>query len=535
MLSYQQTKLALFALLFFILLTAIYFRFKGVDYGFPLLLHSDEPAIAERALKIARTGDLDPDFFKYPTGYIYFQAIVYSSVFLAGKLIGNYDAFSEVPVLNFYYWGRVTTVVIAAVSLWVVFLIGRKLVNIWAGLFALAITAFSVLHVKGSFFIAVDIPMTLWVVVALYFSVLIFKGNKTLRNYILAAIAVGLAASSKYNGSICFVSIVAAHFFSRCNTSPPNRNVYILIAGIVSLVSFVTTTPYAVLNYNHFLKDLFFEFQHYSKGHIGFDNSGTSYLNYGKDILNGLGILVFSLSLISSAYLMLRRKYRELLFILVFPIIYFILLGKFKVHFERNIIPLVPHLSILASVLPAYLVAHLVKNLKELQTTNTSNIGLIGRLGIMLRSHTSLTVSSTITIIILFSGISLQGIKTKDYLDNLLLPDTRLLSTLWINENLPEGSIIAMDYYTPRPDERRFTVEMWGICGLGKAPRNYKGYDYIITSSIDYNRYFRNKEKYNIEYARYKDIFDKNILIKEFTPEVSIKTGPRISIYEVGK
>src|SRR5688500_9612094 len=58
------------------LLAAGLLRFWALPHGVPFSLQVDEPEVLVRAVRMMKTGDLNPHFYDYPTLYMYLQAVV---------------------------------------------------------------------------------------------------------------------------------------------------------------------------------------------------------------------------------------------------------------------------------------------------------------------------------------------------------------------------------------------------------------------------------------------------------------------------
>ena len=71
--------------------------------------------------------------------------------------------------------------------------------------------ALSYLHVRESHFGVTDVPMMFFAVCSMLFIVKSYYSKASLRNYVLAGVFAGLAASTKYNGVLVAVSMVAVH------------------------------------------------------------------------------------------------------------------------------------------------------------------------------------------------------------------------------------------------------------------------------------------------------------------------------------
>jgi len=110
------------------------------------------------------------------------------------------------------------------------------------------------------------------------------------------------------------------------------------------------------------------------------------------------------------------------------------------------------------------------------------------------------------------------------------LPHTRWLSKIWIDENLPAGSRIAREFYTPPIDAKRFDVVEVGYWGLIRAPE-LERYDYLIASSEDFGRFVNHADRYPEQAAAYHRIFSRYDLVKTFKGDWRTSTGPEIRIY----
>lgn len=114
------------------------------------------------------------------------------------------------------------------------------------------------------------------------------------------------------------------------------------------------------------------------------------------------------------------------------------------------------------------------------------------------------------------------------------LPDTRWISMQWIKDNIPAGSVIAREHYTPPVEQFKSDLKViqLGISGLvNNGSKIGDNVDYVILSSGDYGRYFDGSIRYANYAKRYSDFFNKHTLIYELKPEKNISSGPTIRVY----
>ena len=111
------------------------------------------------------------------------------------------------------------------------------------------------------------------------------------------------------------------------------------------------------------------------------------------------------------------------------------------------------------------------------------------------------------------------------------MPNTRVLAKLWIEEHLAAGSRIGVEFYTPVIDKNKYKVTELFYFGVIK--QDIKKFEYIISSSGDYQRFFNEKEKYIEEASQYEQIFSDHQIIKEISPQKNKSTGPTLKIIKI--
>jgi len=484
-------------------------RFNGITFGFPIIVHPDEPKLVDPALSILATGDLNPRTFLYPSLYIYMQSAVYLLIYGIGLVAGAFRRFSDIDFLTVYYWGRMLTIVLSVGTIFLVYLIGRVLLGLWPAVIATTFIAASYLHIVNSFTITTDSPMTFWIALSYLFSLYLYVTGPRLRYYVLSGICIGCAIGTKYTAFWGVVPLFLAHLHHTGFRPGRIFDKRILLALALIPAAFIVTTPFAVLDHRTFLSYLHFQQQAYSQGHPGHESVATSYRYYSKALMVQYGIIPLVMGGIGAIALFFADK-RKALFLISFPLVYFIFLGAYKVHFERNIVCLVPFLALAGGYGVASVMGHSRK--------------FVGNKYLWI-------AACLLVAAITLTGIYGQAKRSVVYISRITLPDTRWVSKIWIEENLPAGARIAREHYTPPIDPRKFKVTYLGLFGLIKNRLDF--YDYIIASSSDYSRFLKDEARYPDEAARYKGIFSAYALVKEFVADNKTIGGPTIRIYKV--
>ena len=492
-----------------VLAVAFAIRYGGIKFGFPLITHPDEPLIAGSATNIIITKDLNPHMFIYPSLYIYMQALDYIFIFSIGKLIGIFHSFFDIGVTTFYFWGRMLTIILSVWTIYFVYLLANLLFNRLVGVISTLFIAFSLLHVSNSYTITTDSPMAFLIILSFFVSAVNYINGPKLRYYILNGALIGCAVSTKYTAVWCVLPLIYVHLhhtsFSRVKLLDRK-----LLLGLLSIpAAFVLTSPFSILAFNDFAHSLALDRKAYSLGHFGFESDAVSYGYYFGSLVGKYGIIPLIFAGIGVIFSLIR-DFRKTALLLSFPIPYFIFLGAYKVHFDRNMVCLVPYLALMSG----YGIFELTECFKNAARNKIVKCALYFLL-----------------IISVVSGVYAQSHKVLDYNRLITLPDTRSISKLWIEENIPTGARIAREHYTPPVDNKTFKVNDLGYYGLIKA--SLDSYDYIIASSSDYNRFLNDEKRYPVQSKKYKEIFSKYELVKEFVPDNIKVGGPRISIYKI--
>lgn len=401
------------ALLFGILVLALFLRLWGVQFGLPFLYHADEPIVVNHALAFGM-GDLNPHFFKIPPFTSYLLFVCYGIYCVAGWAAGLFHSVRDFEQLfyfdpsSFYLIARlVFGVILGTLSVYFLFRLVKRLGDIRTALWASFFLAVNFLHVRDSHYVYADIPLLL--VLLLGFMV-IFRVSEKPSSWIdplLAGGMIGLAVATKYNG----VFLVIPYLWI-CFRRVPWKQwpVFGCLAAMAASAVFVLLNPYAILDHAFFLKELA---QQSSANSGGFP--WLHHLTYSLVGALGWPMLVFSLL---GALWALFSKDVRLQAIAVFGVGYYVVLCRFGQPYDRYVLPLIPFMLILA--------AEVLARIKE---------------------------KSQLLFWCLIPFVVLPSIIKTVHWDRLMSePDVRTVSKEWVESNIPAGSRLALDwgFYMPR-------------------------------------------------------------------------------------
>ena len=513
----QRNFLFVFAL-GVILIAAFILRYKAIKFGFPARTHPDEPVIYKSAVHMITTRNLHPHTFLYPSFYFYLQALLYKAVFFIGKLRGIFQNFSDVNNLTLYFWGRFLTVVISTGTIFLTYLLGRRLFNQTTALLSALFVSLFFLHLKNSFLITTDSPMVFFVLLSFLMSVLILTGEPKLRYYLLNGLFIGLAIGTKYNAVLILLPLIAAHLFKTSFSFKGLFDKKLLLALLLVPVVFVLTTPYAVLDFPLFWDFLKLQNRAYQAFPFGIERNVVSFGRYFHGLLEGCGTIPMILAGFG-IFFAFRKSLQSAVLLISFPLAFYLLMGAYPVVFMRNMVAVVPFLGLLGAFGAFQLTRYLWRWGSPAEAFRR-------KLGWAL---------SIAVVIGTGWGLCSQGLKDYDHVRVITLPNTRWLAEKWIKKHIPPGARIIKEAYTARISGTIYKVEDLEVGGFAKKDIMYdlEEFDYIILSSGSYTRFFADPERYPDEVRIYRSLMSTHPLRKIFIPDNKTVSGPVIRIHEV--
>jgi len=485
-----------------ILLLALGLRVAAIDYDLPAIFHPDEPAVIRISREMFATGDLNPHFFDYPSLIFYSNALVYAPFYLGGRLSGAFDDRSDILPLESVAMGtvrapqpaavllnRLVSLVMGVGTVALLYFIGRALFDRPdVGLLAALLLAVAPNHTFHSRIVTTDAMVTFFIVLTMLMAALIFHQGRT-RHYVLAGLAVGLAAGTKYNGAIIALVVPLAHFLRIGRRGWRDGRLY--AAGLVAIAVFLLTTPYAIFDYATFSAALLGVMGHYGGSHAGMEGDPLAWY---ATFLWTTTTLAPLLALVQIGRGLWQRS-RPTLLLAAYPVVYFLFILRFQVRNDRTILPIVPFLFLLAAVVLADLLA-----LRARTVSRPARIGLTALLAGLLAA--TVVYPATLTL-----------------RENRVLAGELSLETAaeWLAANLEPGARVAVGAYSPFVDPGHFDVT--GFNSLIDDPPAWfaaQGYDYVIAASGMYGRFYREPARYAGEVARYDRLFGALELVRVF-------------------
>jgi len=440
-------------------------RVGGADFCLPMEhCHPDEHWLYKPVLKMLRTGDLNPHFFVYPTLFMYLLLAVYALTFLVGVSAGWWSSISNIKTAPFLYSGRLTAGLLGTGTLIAVYAAGKRLADQESGAVAALALAVMPLHVSNSHFITTDVPAGFFCALALWAAAGVATGGNR-RNYVIAGLLVGFATAAKYNAALVAINIPLAHWINARRKGFFTSD--LLWALLWVGFGFLIANPYALFDMPRFLDGVAQEIAHYKRAHIGHEGeyNRAFYMVFlaGRGfgpVLAGLGVFgVLSI---------LRDFRRKHLLLLVFPVLYILFLGSYKVRFVRNLMPILPYLSLWIGVGAVSAFREVRRAWPALGRANPWALAIPG-LALALAIPTVYSVDETLAMV---------------------RPDTRLQAKEWIEKNVPRGKTIYLQAWSVdnlTPGKYRTTRDRWQ-------------WDYYVATDRLSKKYFAMKKAVPVKY-----------------------------------
>ena len=497
-----------------IVLLALSLRVWAIDFGLPSMYHPDESMKVRIAQNMFKTGDLNPHYFKKPTLFIYLNALAYVPYYLVGRVTGRLEspddivpptmlamAVGRTPLPSTVLMGRLLSTLFATGSVVLISIVGRRISRRrLVGLLAALMLAVDPNHVANSRHVTENSYLVFLIVATLWASVCIFQRGKT-SDYVAAGIAAGLAVSSKYNGVLVAMVPVIAHFLRA--GAGGFRDTRIVLTLVLVPVAFFVTTPYALLDHEVFLRDMLPQVTHYATGHPGMEgNSLIWYLQY----MGRTAGVIYVLAVLEIVRGLWKRCQRTVL-LSIFPAVYLAFISGFVVRNNRTLLPATPFLFLLAASMLATLFER-AQGLRSTGVRQTATAALIGLVAVALAQPIYRT--------------AVRAIELKTV-------DGRETARVWIEENLPPGSKVALEAFSPFVDPARFSVQGYAYI-IDHDPEWYvqNGFEYLIFSQGMYGAFFDNPARYPAQVALYNSFFDRFTLVRRFSDG-----GYEVRVYRV--
>lgn len=507
-------------------------RVLGSDSGLPFTYDPDEPDFVDRAFRMLETGDMNPRWFGHPgsvTIYSFWMVFAgYASGF-RGSMADLSAAFRSDPSV-FYWLARAVTVVFGAATVALTYLFARRVVGPWLAVFAAGLLALAPQHIEFSRVARPDAQLT-FLVLAAGWCALSIAARGHWRDYLAAGLLLGLGVATKYPALIFALVIVFAHGLRLAQAgAPPWRDPGRVVgAAAATLAGAFAGAPWLFLSLPAALGDIAREARSYHLGATssGFTDSLWWYLR--EPLLAEIGVAGLALAVLGAVAVLRRRDHGGVL-ALAAVVAFMIFISMLSLRWPRWVLPAVPFLCVLAAV-----------GLGEVLTA-------VSRL---VPARPARGVASVLALLAVAGPAAVSLAWTQA----VVRGDTRDEAWRWIIDNVPAGSAILGEAYTPQlpPDRYRLyevsEARIWRLESSGRryaVPRGIigtlsdasavrrAGIDYVVIAS-HYDRRQEEPARYQREIGVYEELMRGGELVFEAEPAPSRAVGLHVRVYRVAR
>jgi hypothetical protein len=469
----------------------------------------------------AYLGDWKPDpIFFYPVFFAYIVGAVMRVIsgFLAFLGVHQTSGPFEFTLDQVLLIARLVSAAMGALTILIVFKIGKKLFSETVGLAAAVFFGLSFVHILHSHQIVLDVPMTFFYALTFYFCVLIFQEGRW-PHYLAAALFAGLTTATKYNGFFIVFSIFAAHVWKTRETQKNLLKILfhkkIWAAGFVTILSFFAGHPYAFLWFQTFLRSTkeLAMWVHAPEWYTVLVKPQTlwekiienKYIKGLGNLFSAEGLVFFLLIALGVVWILLRRK-KETIFLSVSGLIYFLgALGYVGFSRYRDLSALALFYSFFAAF-GLMLIRDLLRPLKAKRAAFAALAGL---------------------------AVAVIGVRTFVYGYYLHEDDTTQVAERWVRRNIPAGSTIGREWFTPDFPDPGALYRIRTQTYLFQDFPPFDKIDVVESSSASNGFFMKYRKYYPDQVAVYDDLERNHELLKDFyfkdfeykNPEVKIYSG----------
>jgi hypothetical protein len=567
-------------------------RLWGLTHDVPFNYYPDEAHFVKRSLAFG-SGDLNPHWFHKPALFMYLLFAEYGAYFVVGMGLGIFSSVDEFarhyfadPTM-FYVLGRLTVALFGVATVYMLWSIGRRFGGDRVGLMAALFLAVMFAHVRGSHFIKADVPATFFSVMAFWFLIRLFEDGRR-KDYIWSGVMAGLGTATKYYSVALLPSIWLAHFLRewKAGSSWIRRFVdwKITLAGVFWLLAFFGGAPFNFIDFETFKNTMITPPPIPGSARAAGIDPGPFHevIKTAKGVVHASALLLrpsaFGPAMGIAAYaglavLLVRRRKKDLL-LLSAILIYFLLATKHHhVHLKtRHLLPMYPFLCLGAAIAVDRLLALSLFRGRQWATALACLVVALPGAYESVKLSVSLSRPETRTI-------------AKDWIEANIPAGTRILLDAKgpplsnSRENLqamydeakqetrPGAFTTHLEKYFRYQLEtaKEHTYDLtqihqawWSrqelssevseadsefdldfgnpVYERGVMPLDYyreNGYEFVVTTSSDYNTYLYGKRKDSFPSVRafYEELFAEAELVVEFNRDEGWSRGPVVRIF----
>jgi len=245
-----------------ILALALFFRFAGLNWGKGHYFHPDENNMAQAVLSLDKTNQ--------PKFYAYGQLPLFMALFSA-RIYNLFSFIHQQNQLNFseaIFFLRFWSAVAGVTSVFLIYLLGKKLINTQSGIIAAAVTAFLPGLIQAGHFGTTESLLACFYLAIAHYSLKIYQ-EKGIKNFLFTGLLLGLSLATKISAAIFIFLPLTAGFLNLKKGKGLIKNqlagqAILLLSALIITIVF---SPFLIINFSQSLTTLRYEIS-IAKGEI---------------------------------------------------------------------------------------------------------------------------------------------------------------------------------------------------------------------------------------------------------------------------
>ena len=472
----------------------------------------------------AERSPLNPHWFPLGSILIYVMVLIRSIV----------EMFTDISALDMRYVGRPLSALADVGSVFLLFLVGRRMYGQGVGLLAAGLAALAVIHVQNSHFYRPE-TFSVLLTLASFWAMLRMVERRRLRDSVLLGLFVGLAMAPKVNILPLLLPLALAYFYvlqdsfdRRGARIMPRSAIRVVshaaLAGVIAVGVLIVSAPYALLDYNAFIDGLGSQIDMArNAGSLPFtiqyiDTPAFVY-QIRQVALWGLGLPLGIIAWVAvpfTAVLVVtqRRHLRADLLVLAWVVPTFLFLESFEVRFQRYMFPLTPFLILRGARMLLWTVdfARRVSYARSRPTVVRDTKVGFPMMGWLRAQSTRMAwlLLGLVVVATAFYSLAFQRIYANAH--------PAVEASRWINQNIPYGTKIVSDNHWDEFVPNLYAYDVWQFPVYNRPDNRDKmdtlakhlseaGY-LVFYSNRPYSSVARAPDRYPLSNSYYRRLFE---------------------------
>jgi len=508
------------AILVFLLMVATVLNSLTLRKNLPFVHEVDEQTFVDAAVNISDSGSLNPGFFGHPGSTLIYPLVL---IYHLKNSLENGDFFNwpdegmrasmDESSSIFYYSGRLLSLLYALLTLPVLFLVSRQAFNKKAALLAVLLYIFIPTVIHFNTYIRTE-SVTIFFILLSLWRILKTFDQPSWGNHLWSGVFIGLAIASRYFAAALIPLLLTVDLIHLIKRSDQRREILVsaLSTMLVIIFIFIAVTPFMLLDPKNFLGDILNEARDFHPGVVVMsrpENFSTiifthipSIITWPQAILAVIGIFLAGI-----------RKNIPQILLAWFGLLFLLVISFPALNWDRWVIPAIPVLVMFTAYGLLFISGEVSQRLRLNSAGKFVFTGLL------------------IGLIWVYPAFQSIQYSVRSYNKS-----TRLIAREWIIENIPPGSKIALDYYTPPLSDLDYELlEVFNLSSNKNLDFFYEeDFQYLVVSSGNYDRYISKQEFFPEDAGFYLEIFEEENQVYEVGPS-RFRGGPVIKVFELSR